>query len=43
MSGSTVGLDRPAPKLGDDNAAIYGGLLGLADEEIDRHKADGII
>ena len=43
MSGSTVGLDRPAPKLGDDNAAIYGGLLGLADEEIDRLKADGII
>jgi crotonobetainyl-CoA:carnitine CoA-transferase CaiB-like acyl-CoA transferase len=43
MSASTIGLDRPAPKLGADNAAIYAALLGLSDEEIARLEADGVI
>jgi formyl-CoA transferase len=43
MSGSTVGLDRPAPKLGANNAEIYGGILGLSDEEIARLKSQEII
>lgn len=31
------------PKLGAHNREIYGGLLGLTDDEIDALKADGVI
>jgi crotonobetainyl-CoA:carnitine CoA-transferase CaiB-like acyl-CoA transferase len=33
----------PAPALGADNHDVFGGVLGLADDEIDRLRADGAI
>lgn len=42
MSGSRVGLDRPAPKLGADNASVLG-LLGLGADEIANLKSSGVI
>lgn len=43
MSASTVGLDRPAPKLGADNADIYGSLLGLSDDDIAQLRKAGVV
>lgn len=34
FSMSTVGLDRPAPRLGADNDTVYGELLGLGPQEL---------
>jgi crotonobetainyl-CoA:carnitine CoA-transferase CaiB-like acyl-CoA transferase len=34
---------RHAPLLGQDNAYVFGGLLGLSDEEIQRLRQDGVI
>ncbi|MBI4611168.1 MAG: CoA transferase [Candidatus Rokubacteria bacterium] len=34
---------RPAPCLGEDNERIFGDLLGLAPDEIERLRADGLI
>ncbi|KGJ02412.1 CoA transferase (plasmid) [Paracoccus versutus] len=42
MSGSTVGLDRPAPTLGANNAEVLG-LLGLGADEIENLKSQGVI
>ena len=36
-------IDRGAPCYGEDNAAIYGGGLGLSDEEIDGLREAGVI
>lgn len=43
MSGSQVGANRPASMLGDDNAEVFAGLLGLSEEEIGKLKTDGVI
>ena len=42
MSAATVGLDKPAPKLGADNAEVLG-LLGLGADEIENLKSSGVI
>lgn len=42
MSGATVGLDKPAPKLGADNAEVLG-LLGLGADEVANLKSSGVI
>jgi crotonobetainyl-CoA:carnitine CoA-transferase CaiB-like acyl-CoA transferase len=38
-----AGLSEPAPYPGENNEEIYGGLLGMSDEEMMRLKEEGII
>lgn len=42
MSRSAVAV-LPAPFLGQDNADVYGGLLGLPGAELDRLRQEGVI
>ncbi|WP_276352191.1 CaiB/BaiF CoA transferase family protein [Cohnella caldifontis] len=42
LSDSEVAL-RPAPLLGQHNDDVYKGMLGLADEEIERLRQEGVI
>lgn len=34
FSGASVGLDAPAPQLGEHNEQVYGGLLGYSDDRL---------
>lgn len=43
MSGSILGLDRPAPLLGADNDDVLVGLAGLSATEITKLKAEKVI
>jgi crotonobetainyl-CoA:carnitine CoA-transferase CaiB-like acyl-CoA transferase len=43
LSDASSGYDRAGPTLGQDNDRIFGEILGLADEEIERLRADGAI
>jgi len=43
MSGSSIGLDRPAPTLGADNTDIYSRLLGIGAADIAELKRTGVI
>ena len=36
-------IKRGAPVLGQHNREVYGGLLGMSDEEIDALKAEGVL
>ena len=43
LQGTPPVYDRAPPKLGDATEDVLGGLLGLSDEEIARHRANRII
>ena len=43
FSGSRTGFDQPAARLGQHNAAVYGGRLGYSTERIAKLHADGVI
>ena len=43
FSRSTVGLDRPAPRLGEHNDLVYGELLGYPAEKIQDLEARHVI
>lgn len=38
-----VSIDRPAPTLGQDNEEIFGDVLGIPEEELQKLKTEGII
>lgn len=43
FSGASVGLDSPAPALGEHNDHVYRDLLGYTDEELTALTADSVI
>ena len=43
MTGSFAGFDKPAPGFGEHNAVVFRDLLGLADGEVARLAAEGVI
>jgi crotonobetainyl-CoA:carnitine CoA-transferase CaiB-like acyl-CoA transferase len=42
-SAAHAGYDRPPPALGEHNAFVYGELLGLDDDELERLRDDGVV
>jgi crotonobetainyl-CoA:carnitine CoA-transferase CaiB-like acyl-CoA transferase len=43
LSGGDWTIEQGAPCLGEDNARVFGGLLGLTEEELTGLRADGVI
>ena len=43
LSATPGRVDHLGPPLGDANAAVYGGLLGLSEAEIEGLKGEGVI
>jgi len=43
FSAATVGFDRAAPALGEDNELVYGQILGYSDEKIALLRTEGVI
>ncbi len=43
FSQASAGFDRPAPRIGEHNDAIYGGLLGYSKERIEDLRRRGVI
>lgn len=43
LSLTPASIDSPAPRLGEHNEEVYGKLLGISPEKLDRLKREGII
>jgi crotonobetainyl-CoA:carnitine CoA-transferase CaiB-like acyl-CoA transferase len=43
LSLTPASIDSPAPRLGEQNDEVYGKLLGISSEKLDRLKKEGII
>ncbi|WP_172831637.1 CaiB/BaiF CoA transferase family protein [Mycobacterium asiaticum] len=43
FSSATAHLDHLGPRLGEHNAAVYGGLLGLSQTDIDTLRTNGVL
>lgn len=43
MSATPGRIRRPGPALGEGNESVYGGLLGLSGDELDRLRSEGVI
>jgi crotonobetainyl-CoA:carnitine CoA-transferase CaiB-like acyl-CoA transferase len=43
LSETPGAIYRPAPRLGEHNVEVYGGLLGLATTEIERLHDAGVL
>ena len=43
LSETPATIRTPAPALGQDNQAVYGGLLGLTSEEIASLRDEGVL
>jgi CoA:oxalate CoA-transferase len=43
FSHADIALDGPAPRLGQHNADVYGGLLGYSEQRLKELAEDGLI